>query len=195
MSDRGEGAWVYSHFPEDYRGHAVELGALDGVYLSNTRLLEEKGWDVLCIEPNPTHSAALEKNRKRVLFCACDKEPAATATFLQMGNNPPYTYGVVRYDSEPAEMQFGRYTALETTVLTLHQCLVVAGFPKLDVLSLDVDGIERDILAGIDLRERWKPKVVVIEEHQERGMADALPMYDYESRIGENGIYVRKAGV
>lgn len=193
MSDHGEGAWAIHQFPDGYSGYAVELGALDGEYLSNTRLLEEKGWTVLCIEPNPTHHDALTRNRKLVLRCACDRVPAQSVTLLQMGNDGPRTHSTIRNPGgEPSAMQFGRVAAFDTTVLTLHQCLSVVGFPRLDLLSLDVDGIERDILAGIDLVRRWTPKVVIVEESAERIMSDALPQYTYSHRISENGCYVRK---
>ena len=178
-----EAVWALNHFPEGYAGYAVELGALDGVYLSNTRILEEKGWNVLCIEPNPTHHQALSRNRKNVFRCACDRVPKVRAPLYQMGTGPQATYTSVRpQDGSPA--------VVETAVLTLDQCLMVAGFPRLDVLSLDVDGIERDVLAGFDLA-RWRPRLIIIEEHTDGEMADVLHGYRIETRSGENGCYVR----
>ena len=38
-------------------GYFLDLGAFNGVYCSNTKLLEEiLGWDGVCVEPFPTHS-------------------------------------------------------------------------------------------------------------------------------------------
>ena len=54
-SHAGEDEWILKQFPEGFRGYAVEIGALDGQYISNTWLLEQNGWTCLCIEPNPTH--------------------------------------------------------------------------------------------------------------------------------------------
>ena len=42
-ADKGEDRWILSQFPDGYMGTAVELGALDGHYVSNTLLLEQKG--------------------------------------------------------------------------------------------------------------------------------------------------------
>jgi FkbM family methyltransferase len=150
-----EDSWLLGQFPEDFHGYACELGALDGVYISNTKLLEDRGWTCLCIEPNPRHQEALRKNRKLVLTCACDSQPSAR-----------------RYMREHPKVFRDTWTSFEdsqdpdlfpTTVLTLDQCLEIVGFPRLDVLSLDVDGIERQIIEGFDIA-RWNPKAVVIEK-------------------------------
>lgn len=186
-----EAAWAYHLLPEGTPGYACELGALDGVYLSNTLLLEQKGWTVLCIEPSPVHHEALAKNRKLVLRCACDQEPKARSTLYQMGHWGHATHAILRPERDwPSAHQLGHTTEFPTTVLTLDQCLEIVGFPRLDVLSLDVDGIERSILAGFDLK-RWSPLGIIIEEGTERCMSDCLPGYEYVRREGENGLYRR----
>ena len=38
---------------EFFKGTFLDLGAYDGVDLSNTRALTELGWAGVCIEPNP----------------------------------------------------------------------------------------------------------------------------------------------
>jgi hypothetical protein len=47
-------------------------------------------------------------------------------------------------------------------VRTLDWCLEEVKFPRLDFLSLDVDGIEMEVLKGFDLA-RWQLKVAAIE--------------------------------
>jgi hypothetical protein len=46
------------------RGYAVELGAHDGVYLSNTRHLFERGWSGLLIEADPARFRQLQHNMR-----------------------------------------------------------------------------------------------------------------------------------
>jgi FkbM family methyltransferase len=151
-----EDLWLLEQFPADFKGYAVELGALDGVNLSCTLLLEEKGWDVLCIEPNPRHQKALRDNRKRVLTCACDYQPRITAPMWENHRVPDRTQTSLNLDHAAWEVEFG------STVLTLDQCLMISGFPRLDALVLDVDGYERRVLMGFDI-DRWNPKAVIIE--------------------------------
>ncbi len=157
-SGGGEDAWILKQFEPDFKGYACELGAHDGSHKSNTRLLEEKGWTVLCIEPNPRHQKALRETRKLVMTCACAAEPQVRA--------PLYEATQIFMQTCASIQQKHPGTESEVTVLTLDQCLMVADFPRLDVLSLDVDGIESDILLGFDIK-RWDPKVVVIEDRED----------------------------
>lgn len=153
-SKGGEDEWLLLQFPEDYRGYAVELGAADGTFISCTKLLEERGWTCLCIEPNPRHQEALRRDRKLVLTCACDSAPEVRRKMYEYPNIEGNTW--TGTDNREGSKEF------EVTVLTLEQCLAVANFPRLDVLVLDVDGLERRIIDGFDI-DRWKPKAVIIE--------------------------------
>ena len=45
-------------------GIYVDIGANDGVTLSNTKLLEDLGWEGTCIEPIPSSYEKLVKSRK-----------------------------------------------------------------------------------------------------------------------------------
>lgn len=158
-----EDEWILSQFPEGFQGYAVELGAHDGRYISNTFLLEEKGWTVLCIEPNPAHEAELRKNRRLVLTCACNDTPQEEATL--------YTYSGIHNLTQTSLVNPGDGQAT-VAVRTLADCLDQAGFPRLDAISLDVDGLELNILRGADL-PRWHPTVIVVENNE----GDALTQF------------------
>ncbi len=68
---------VYSQFGEDgliaavfrrvgtENAWAFECGASDGVTYSNTKLLEERGWQCLLMEVDPRFEADLERNRPK----------------------------------------------------------------------------------------------------------------------------------
>lgn len=182
-SHQGEDEWVLRQFPEGYLGCAVELGALDGRYLSNTLMLEERGWRCLCIEPNPRFHGHLIQNRRLVLCCACGSEPVLGARLVEDPRVFQFTRSQIAW-SEPGE----------TLVLTLDQCLALAGFSSLDVLSLDVDGAEVEILSGFSV-DRWRPRALVLEtDAAEDGVHDWATRSGYllDSRIGHNGCYLRK---
>ena len=185
--------WLLAQFPTAYKGYAVELGAVDGVYLSNTLALEDRGWKVLCIEPNPRHHEALTKNRKLVMRCACDREPRIKAQLHEVDHILGSTYSALRFDHPKWGVPVqGIKTDYETTVLTLDQCLMCVGFPRVDVLSLDVDGLEDAILEGFDL-SRWKPKAIVTEEiFLNGGIARQIPGYREVLREGPDIHYLRE---
>lgn len=181
-SDAGEDRWILKQFPDGYVGKAVELGALDGRYLSNTLLLEERGWDCLCIEPNPRHYAALTKNRKRVLRCACASEPAVSQGLTEDRTAIGFT---------KSSLGAGPVTV---TVLTLDQCLILSGFQTLDVLSLDTDGSDMDILAGFTVLA-WSPKAMILETNGKTGPVHEWALangYRCAARIGNDGCYLRE---
>lgn len=50
--------------PEGFVGYAADVGAANGIVDSNTYLFEQRGWKVLCVEPNPSYLGELSKNRK-----------------------------------------------------------------------------------------------------------------------------------
>jgi hypothetical protein len=45
------------------KGFYVEIGANDGVTFSNTKTLEDLGWDGICVECNPQAFEKLDENR------------------------------------------------------------------------------------------------------------------------------------
>jgi hypothetical protein len=74
-----EEAWIRAQFPPDFQGHAVECGAWDGVDGYHTLSLEQEGWKVLCVEPNPACETSLRLNRQTYKMCAQPPPTAGTA--------------------------------------------------------------------------------------------------------------------
>jgi FkbM family methyltransferase len=146
----GEDQWLFNQWPQDFKGFACEIGALDGLHLSNTKLLEDNGWTVLCIEPDPRHWEGLKANRKLALKCACHSWPFIKKAFAS------------RCETAAGFTAPGEPVVWEVPVITLDMALEMVGFERLDALSLDTDGYEEEILKGFDI-DRWKPKAVVLE--------------------------------
>ena len=77
---------IESYFPESYVGACIEVGAANGIKGSNTLYFEERGWEVLCLEPNILHKESLEKHRKLVRYFACsDKDGFFPLTIYKVG--------------------------------------------------------------------------------------------------------------
>jgi hypothetical protein len=63
-------------------------------------------------------------------------------------------------------MRYGACTPTSTPkvrVRTLDRLLEEAGFPRLDLLTIDVEGYEDEVLKGFTI-ERWKPQFIVVED-------------------------------
>ena len=59
---------VLKHLNYKKNGYFVEIGAANGIELSNTYLLEKNyGWNGICVEPIPDKFKQLKQNRK----CHC----------------------------------------------------------------------------------------------------------------------------
>ena len=64
-------AWHYFDFKKN--GFFVEIGAFDGIHLSNTYSFERAGWRGICVEPHPEYFPICKKNRPNsiCLHLAC----------------------------------------------------------------------------------------------------------------------------
>ena len=63
---------IESYFPGQVNGKCIEVGSYNGSKGSNSKYVEELGWETVCIEPNPFIFPELWKNRNgRCLNIAC----------------------------------------------------------------------------------------------------------------------------
>jgi FkbM family methyltransferase len=171
---------ILKHFPPGYQGHAIDVGASDGVSINTTLLLEKQfRWTVLSVEPNPEFKPYLEANRAFVEICACGSKPQTDAEFYVHLDNPE-AYSALTVAHHPVEHpnDGARWKRITVPVRTLDQLLEKWEFPRLDVLCVDVEGTELDVLKGCDLR-RWQPKVIVVESWDKTG-----PVHDYLKELG-----------
>jgi hypothetical protein len=58
--------FVKTLFPIDFKGIGIDVGAYHSTWINNTWILEQAGWDIYCIEPNPHCLDELKANRKKV---------------------------------------------------------------------------------------------------------------------------------
>lgn len=143
-------------------GYAVDVGANNGIFLSNTKLFEDKGWYVLCAEPHPDLAAEGRKNRKLWRQVACGETDAQAIPFLSVGEYP-WASGSGFHPE-----QIGDLPRRELTVpmRRLDTLLAEVGFPRLDLLSIDTEWHEMQVLRGINLGY-WKPTIIVAESLKE----------------------------
>jgi FkbM family methyltransferase len=157
-SQHGEDRWIVEHLELPEKGVFVEVGAFDGVNLSNTKHFEEKGWTGLCIEADPRSWSKLLQNR------TCDVYLGAA------GHDRGLKF---ECNDEPTHSGFGRGgVGIRVPVLPLNQLLVAHGIEHIDLLSLDTEGTELDVwnsgmFATVPARAyseyRPLPAIVIIE--------------------------------
>jgi FkbM family methyltransferase len=159
-SDNGVDAYLSELLPDF--GYACEVGASEGITGSNCLHFEERGWLVLCVEPNPLLEPAGRHLRKLWRQVACGPEDNESRELILVGSYPyeSSTGLEIRYGPCPECNIAGR---LPVKVRTLDRVLEESGFPRLDLLTIDVEGYEGEVLAGFTV-ERWKPKFIVVED-------------------------------
>lgn len=201
-SQYGEDAVLWELLGCPLDGCFVEAGAIDGLSLSVTAILEALGWSGLLVEPIPGQAAACRTNRPastvaQTALGAPNAPP--TTSFIQVEGAPEFS-GIAPDDAhrDLARQQGGVETRISVPVTTLDRALEQAGagsWPAIDAVVLDLEGGEPEALAGFTL-DRWRPRVLMIEDHDR---SDDSPIATLMSGTGYtqvgclriNRIYVR----
>ena len=142
-SQIGQDKWVHSIIGDKRDGYFIELGACDGLYLSNTLFFERNlNWNGICIEPNDNYIKELYANRKcnisNELVYSCEGEKV--------------NFALSDAASGIMDENIGPFTRKDQSVLkittTLGNILDKFKAPNIiDYLSLDVEGQEYNILS------------------------------------------------
>jgi FkbM family methyltransferase len=149
--------WEFLNCSED--GFFIEVGAGDPVNLSVTYHLEVKGWKGILVEPQPELTAKLKDNRKaKVWSVACGSlKDRGEADFFVAGE-----FSSLKKHAAFTDVIYSDKIAVP--VITLDEILYKEGNPKIDFLSIDVEGTELNVLKGIDLLKN-RPQLIFIEYH------------------------------
>jgi FkbM family methyltransferase len=142
-------------------GFFVEAGALDGVYASNTFLLEEDyGWSGICAEPDPQLFEQLRRNRRCVCEDACLYDVSTEVTFIAGARG---WGGVVDHLAKFKQPRWGAGQPMKMRTVTLASLLEKHQAPAvIDYLSLDTEGTEYLILKNFPF-DRYRFRVISIE--------------------------------
>lgn len=149
----GAQAFVIKKYPNGFCGYACDVGANDGKFESNTASLEGLGWTVMCVEANPDLEQEGRIRRKlwRAVAAGSKNE---TRGFKACGTRPWASSSTICDEDGLTQVP----------VLTLDTILEQAGFPRLDFLTVDVEGWEEEVMKGFSI-ERWKPKCIALEHY------------------------------
>lgn len=168
VSQLGQDLWVLEKSFYRRGGFFVEIGATDGVLLSNTFLLEKEfGWQGICAEPNPKFYAQLQKNRRcRVSDQFVGRETGKDVEFIlagAYGGSSEFANGDLHKEKRDAYAAVGQVTCF--TSISLDDFLRQHQAPHdIDYISIDTEGSEYDILRAFPF-ERWNTRLFTIEHN------------------------------
>lgn len=201
----------------DGPGFFVEAGAFDGFIASNTYYLERcRGWSGVLVEPIPVlyRQCVRQRPRSRVFNCALvSRDFGPTDITMLYGGctsvvKDAWDYVLTDGDARQSQREWSargcRYEGekpYEVTVpaRTLTSVLDEAAAPKIDFMSLDVEGHEAEVLKGLDF-ERYAPRFILLEAFESFGatrseIESALPGYRALARLTEADVLFARQAV
>lgn len=149
-------------------GVFVEAGAYDGINLSTTYALEQAGWQGLLVEPNEKNANLCSERRlnSKVEHCALGNMEATgfiEFTLAESEEGSPLSYvGSDQKHIERCKQADCRISTHKVVFTNLSSLLEKNGFERVDFLSLDVEGMELDVLHGFAIH-KFKPRLAMIE--------------------------------
>lgn len=203
-AQQGEDEFLYNRlWANSPGGTFVDIGAHDGVEISNTYFFESvMDWTGICVEPHPIVYQSLIRNRRSLCVraqvgstCELDAEFWITNRGGCSSSDGTFREKTIAWYSETA---FEGWRETRVPRLTLDMILATLWVDKpITLLSIDVEGTELNVLAGFTL-DRWQPRVVVIEvmdtEAEARDIVDpyfAKVGYQRSGKFSSNLIYCR----
>jgi len=158
-SQAGQDLWVIGEvFNGKREGFYLDIGAHDGVYLSNTYILEKKfKWLGICIEANPDSYSELNQNRNATCINECIDSRPKKVTFVKEG-----VFGRI-LDQSIDGPQDSELEVIEMTTKPLEQVLIECGCPKeIDYMSCDIEGAEESAFLDFPF-DKYKFNCLTIE--------------------------------
>lgn len=190
-SQCGQDRFIYENFFQMKRGGVfVDIGAHDGISLSNTYFFEQQGWSGICIEPIPEIFNQLKNNRRCLCIQGCVGKEAEAIPFLRIFGDPPnleMLSGIVEnYDPKHLERiqknisdLGGSSTLISVRSLDLTKLLIENGIFYVDYLSIDTEGGELDILKSIDFSQIEIDVISVENNYHINGFKEFLEPLGY----------------
>ena len=166
-SQLGQDLEVLKHYNNKNNGFFVEIGASDGINLSNTFLLETKyNWKGICVEPLPEQYNKLYKNRPNSYCCNLAVYNQSNLTVLfDIANNFDMFSGISKDIDCHKESVDKNKTQINIETISLNDLLDKYNAPAfIDYLSLDTEGSEFEILKSLDFN-KYKFGLIDVEHN------------------------------
>jgi len=144
-------------------GFYIDIGAGHPVYDNVSFAFYLRGWTGITVEPNPWLAQLSEAVRPLdVQIQSLIGEKPGTATYHLVEDYHGLSTTIERH-AQAALSELGkRSKAMSMPVRTLQSLCEQYDPATIDFLKIDVEGAEREVLAGNDWR-RFRPKIVVAE--------------------------------
>lgn len=165
----GQDQWVVEVYKYKRSGYFLDFGAFDGLLTSNTFYLEKYlGWTGVCVEPNPLFYAGVCAVRNCICMnVALWVESRQSIEFLDAhGLSSLASHRDADNNAGLREAATRRLINVDTiNPMELLKRFSAPGF--IEYMSLDVEGVEFDVLKEIDLQEYNIGMMTIEHNHQD----------------------------
>ena len=190
-SQNNEEQIIINYF-KDFKGHLLDIGANDGVTLSNSRKLIELGWSADLVEPAPIPFKQLEElykenNKVKLHNCAISDFTGLTSFYVSgehLGNGDTDLLSTLSLKDKQKWESTTEYKTIEVQALTFKDFNTLN--TKYDFINIDVEGLDVQVLKQLDLNE-LECKCLCIEHNGTHLNAINEEMSKYNFKvIGQN---------
>ena len=192
--------YVYENFFKGKRnGIFIDIGAHDGVTLSNTYFFEKfMGWTGICIEPIPSVYNRLKTNRNCLCIQGCIFERREEVPFLMITGWAEMLSGLIEnYDPQhikriqwEIDLNGGQSEIIKVKCYNITELLLDNHILHVDYLSIDTEGGELEILKSIDFA-RINIDIIEVENNYHGPFKEFLEPLGYKQicLLGPDEIY------
>lgn len=199
---------MYNHIKEKYspkyKGNILEIGANDGVTLSNSKFFRDIGWTGYLVEPSKiaydkllnninkktlTYNVALGTENKRLKFFESGEH---------LGNSDVSLVSSLLFDETQRWRKQGViYNEYEVDCLTWQTFIERYDLKntKFDIISIDIEGMDYDLLSQIDLNT-FDCKIVCVEFNGKNKLKFVSHLNNFDMELfyenSENLIFIKK---
>lgn len=157
-------------------GFYLDVGSVDGIHFSNTYMLENEGWDGICVEAHPSYFPMLKENRKAKCYsCAAGDNDQDSVDFsanyrsslssLDFSKESYYEnsgYKPWYGDRNKSEINGIANGKIQVPMRKLDSILEENNISSVDLITIDVDGSEPFTLKGLTIK-KWNPLILIME--------------------------------
>ena len=152
-SQNNEEQLILDYFGPVFKGTCLDLGANDGVTLSNTRACIERGWKGVMVDASTDMCEKLRRFDVEVHNVAMGNGNGFL-TFYESGEHLGKGDRSLVSTIVPAEMDRWTnetFTPVTVECVTFATLLTRSAFKTFDLISIDVEGMDLDVLRQMDL--------------------------------------------
>ena len=195
-SQNNEEEIILNYF-QNKKGHFLDLGANDGITLSNTHQLALNGWSGVCVEPAPTAFNKLKNLYKDNSSIECLEvavgEKNETMTLYDSDEHLGKGDTSLLSTLIPSEIDrwkgTQKFTHIEVKVITIEKLMETVKNNNFDFVSIDCEGVDYELLKSF-IQFSKQTSMICIEWINK--YIEILPNYTLLYKNYENLIFTLK---